>query len=80
VRWLLVFVPITIFLEHAAADRLLLIFLAAALAIVPLAGWMGRATEHLAARGRCSRVGLPVRSPATADPIGCAACNSSPYI
>jgi Ca2+:H+ antiporter len=38
VSWLLVFVPITIFLEHFAADRPLWIFLAAALAIVPLAG------------------------------------------
>jgi Ca2+:H+ antiporter len=48
--WLLLFVPIAIALEHLAPERHLLIFLASALAIVPLAGWMGRATEQLAAR------------------------------
>jgi Ca2+:H+ antiporter len=48
--WLLVFVPIAIGLEHLAPERYLLIFLASALAIVPLAGWMGRATEQLATR------------------------------
>jgi Ca2+:H+ antiporter len=48
--WLLLFVPIAIALEHLAPQRHLLIFLASALAIVPLAGWMGRATEHLAVR------------------------------
>jgi len=48
-NWLLVFVPVAIALElsHASA---LAIFIASALAIVPLAGWMGRATEHLAER------------------------------
>jgi Ca2+:H+ antiporter len=49
-RWLLVFVPIAVLLEHRAADRALWVFLASALAIMPLAGWMGRATEELAAR------------------------------
>jgi Ca2+:H+ antiporter len=48
--WMLVFVPIAILLEFVAADRHLLVFLAAALAIVPLAGWLGRATEQLAER------------------------------
>jgi Ca2+:H+ antiporter len=48
--WLLVFVPVAIALEHLAPDQALWIFLAAALAIVPLAGWMGRATEELAVR------------------------------
>jgi Ca2+:H+ antiporter len=48
--WLLLFVPIAIALEHLAPERHLLIFLASALAILPLAGWMGHATEHLAAR------------------------------
>lgn len=47
---LLVFVPIAIALEYLAADRHLLIFFAAAIAILPLAGWMGRATEQLADR------------------------------
>jgi Ca2+:H+ antiporter len=45
---LLIFVPIAIALEHFAPQRHLLVFLAAALAILPLAGWMSRATEHLA--------------------------------
>jgi len=48
--WLLLFAPVAIGLEQFAPERYLLIFLAAALAIVPLAGWMGRATEQLATR------------------------------
>ena len=47
---LLVFVPVAIALEHLAPSQHLWIFAAAALAILPLAGWMGHATEHLAAR------------------------------
>jgi Ca2+:H+ antiporter len=50
VSWLLVFVPVAIGLELLAPDRHLLIFLASALAIVPLASWMGHATEQLATR------------------------------
>jgi Ca2+:H+ antiporter len=50
INWLLVFVPIAIILEHLAPDRALWIFFAAALAIMPLAGWMGQATEQLAER------------------------------
>jgi Ca2+:H+ antiporter len=49
-NWLLVFVPIAAGLEVFAPDRYLLIFIASSLAIVPLAGWMGRATEQLAER------------------------------
>lgn len=49
-RWLLVFVPAAIALEHVAPEASLWIFLAASLAIVPLAGLMGRATEELAVR------------------------------
>src|SRR5215510_13677320 len=48
--WLLAFVPVAIALEHFAPKQSLWIFLAAALAIVPLASWMGRATEELAVR------------------------------
>lgn len=48
--WLLLFVPVAVALELLAPERHLLVFLASALAILPLAGWMGRATEHLAAR------------------------------
>jgi Ca2+:H+ antiporter len=46
--WLLVFVPVAVALEHVAPAQHLWIFLAACAAIIPLAGWMGRATEHLA--------------------------------
>jgi Ca2+:H+ antiporter len=49
-NWLLIFVPISLGLELFAPERYLLIFLASALAILPLAGWMGRATEQLAER------------------------------
>jgi Ca2+:H+ antiporter len=49
-NWLLIFVPIAIGLEFLAPERYLLVFLASALAILPLAGWMGRATEQLASR------------------------------
>ena len=48
--WMLVFVPIPILLKFIAPEQDLLIFLAASLAIVPLAGWLGRATEQLAER------------------------------
>jgi Ca2+:H+ antiporter len=48
--WLLLFVPVAIGLEFLAPERHLLVFLASALAILPLAGWMGRATEQLATR------------------------------
>lgn len=47
-NWLLVFVPVAVALEHLTPDESTWIFGAAALAIVPLAGWMGRATEQLA--------------------------------
>jgi Ca2+:H+ antiporter len=50
VDWLLVFVPVAVALEHFAPGKTLLIFIASGLAIVPLAGWLGRATEHVAER------------------------------
>lgn len=46
--WLLAFVPGAIALEFLAPQAHTLRFVAACLAIVPLAGWLGRATEHLA--------------------------------
>ena len=46
--WLLVFLPVAALLEWLAPARHLWIFGAACAAIVPLAGVMGRATEHLA--------------------------------
>jgi Ca2+:H+ antiporter len=50
VSLLLLFVPVAVVLEHLAPDQHLWVFLASALAIVPCAGWMGKATEELAAR------------------------------
>jgi len=48
-NWLLAFVPVAVVLEliHGPPAG---IFVASCLAIIPLAGWMGRATEHLAHR------------------------------
>jgi Ca2+:H+ antiporter len=46
--WLLLFVPVAAGLEFLAPDRYLLVFVASSLAILPLAGVMGRATEELA--------------------------------
>ena len=47
-NWLLIFVPVTIALEFLMPGAHTLIFVAACLAIVPLAGWLGHATEELA--------------------------------
>src|SRR5437764_975229 len=47
-NWLLIFVPVAAYLEYGTKDRDLWIFAASCLAIIPLAGWMGEATEHLA--------------------------------
>jgi Ca2+:H+ antiporter len=48
-NWLMISIPVAIYLEvtHAGAIP---IFVASCIAIVPLAGWMGKATEHLASR------------------------------
>lgn len=46
--WLLVFFPIALGLEAFAAEHHLPIFIASSLAILPLAKWMGDATEQLA--------------------------------
>lgn len=47
--WLLVFVPIAIALRFIPAlENPTALFVISCLAIIPLAGWMGRATEHLA--------------------------------
>lgn len=47
-NWLLICVPVAIGLQFLKPDSHSLIFLTACLAIVPLAGWLGRATEQLA--------------------------------
>ncbi len=46
-NWLLIFVPITIGLEFLRPQAHTLIFIAACLSILPLAGWLGRATEQI---------------------------------
>ncbi len=47
-NWLLIFVPITAWLHVARADAHTEIFVCACLAILPLAGWLGKGTENLA--------------------------------
>lgn len=49
-NWLLVFVPIAVGLHYLRPDSHTWIFVTAALAIVPLAGWLGKATEQIAER------------------------------
>ena len=49
-NWLLVFLPLAVWAEHAHPESHRFIFLAACLAIVPLAAVLGHATEELAAR------------------------------
>jgi Ca2+:H+ antiporter len=48
VTWLLIFFPVAIALDLFEPERHLLIFIASSLAILPLAKWMGDATEQLA--------------------------------
>lgn len=48
-NWFLIFVPITVWLHFAHPGEHVWIFVCACLSILPLAGWMGHATEHLAA-------------------------------
>ena len=47
-NWLLIFVPIVIGLKLTNPEAHNAIFIAACVAILPLAGWLGRATENLA--------------------------------
>ncbi len=47
--WLLIFLPIAIAMRFVPAlENPTALFIVSCLAIIPLAGWMGRATEHLA--------------------------------
>ena len=48
--WFLVFVPVAVLLDLAAPERATWVFVTSSIAIIPLAGWMGRATEQLATR------------------------------
>jgi Ca2+:H+ antiporter len=48
-NWLLVFVPVAIAMRFVPSlSNPTALFVVSCLAIIPLAGWMGRATEHLA--------------------------------
>src|SRR5512147_2358179 len=49
-NWLLVFIPVTLFMEHAMPDRPVLVFLCAALSIVPVASLIVQSTEQIALR------------------------------
>ena len=47
--WLLIFVPVAVALRFVPGlENPTALFIVSCLAIIPLAGWMGRATEHLA--------------------------------
>jgi Ca2+:H+ antiporter len=46
-NWLLIFIPIAAYFEFATSNHTAT-FITACLAIIPIAGWMGEATEHLA--------------------------------
>ena len=50
INWLLIFIPITVVLEHAWPQAHTWIFFAASLAIIPIAGLIIHATEHIASR------------------------------
>ena len=57
-NWLLLLTPLTIGLHLSHYGNQSVIFVAACLAILPLAGWLGEATEHLAAKTNESIGGL----------------------
>ncbi len=57
-NWFLLCVPGAVWLEHTSPDSHMAIFAVACLSILPLAGWLGQATEHLAARTSESVGGL----------------------
>ena len=47
-NWLLIFVPITVWLHFFLPDAHSQTFICACIAILPLAGWLGKGTENLA--------------------------------
>ncbi|HOS99849.1 MAG TPA: calcium/proton exchanger [Acidobacteriota bacterium] len=49
-NWLLVFVPVAVILKFTVSNLPAAVFIAACLAIIPLAGLLGHATEELASR------------------------------
>lgn len=48
--WLLICIVLAVYVEHAYPDSHSLIFLLSSVAIIPLAKWLGTATEHIAER------------------------------
>jgi Ca2+:H+ antiporter len=50
INWLLIFIPITVVLDHVGGVSAPMIFFSASLAIVPIAAMIVRATEQLATR------------------------------
>ncbi|HSA77639.1 MAG TPA: calcium/proton exchanger, partial [Nitrospirota bacterium] len=50
INWLLAFIPFTLFIEHAMPDKPVLVFLCAALSIVPVASLIVQSTEQIALR------------------------------
>lgn len=57
-NWLLLFVPVTVVLEHVGPPPPPVLFFSAALAVVPVAALIVRATEQLAARAGDAAGGL----------------------
>ena len=49
-NWLLLFVPVAVALHYLLPQSHTIVFAAACLAIIPLAAWLGRATDQLANR------------------------------
>ncbi len=48
-NWLLIFLPVAVALDWSGKGSAVALFVVSSVAIVPLAGWLGRATENLAA-------------------------------
>lgn len=49
-NWLLPLTPLVVAMRYLAPESHVALFILAGIAIIPLAGWMGKATEHLADR------------------------------
>jgi Ca2+:H+ antiporter len=57
-NWLLLLTPVVLYLHFTHFENQTVIFVVACAAILPLAGWLGHATEHLAAKTNESVGGL----------------------
>ncbi|WP_031500938.1 calcium/proton exchanger [Bryobacter aggregatus] len=57
-NWLLLLSPVVMYLHFTHSQNSTVIFVLACAAILPLAGWLGHATEHLAAKTNDSVGGL----------------------